>query len=176
MNRLFSEEGLPFVMKNGRVLSTDIAFIGGAEIVAEADELLEQHGIKGALEELRQASEALANNKFKDTILKANHAFDSVRKTILNTKKGKPAELCKRVIEKIVPQYFDGFRAILYKIMGATDAIRHEHPSAGHGQGEETWQASQQLAELALHLNSTLIIYLLKEWNTHRSEKPEKTD
>jgi len=173
MNRLFSEEGLPFVMKNGRALSTDIAFIG-SEIVAKADELLEQHGIKGALEELGKACEDFANNRFKETILKANHALESVRKAILGVEKMKPGEQCRKVIEEVVPEYFEGFRALFKKVMEATDALRHEAPSAGHGQGQELRQVSQQLAELALHLNSTLIIYLLKEWKSEKAGADEQ--
>ncbi|RKY11687.1 MAG: hypothetical protein DRP82_07305, partial [Planctomycetota bacterium] len=145
--------------------ATAIASIG-SEVVAEAHKLLEEHGIRGALEELKKACEDFVNNRFKETILKANHALESVRKTILGVEEMKPGEQCKKVAEKVVPEYFEGFRALLKKIMEATDALRHNAPSAGHGQGKEPRQVSPQLAELALHLNSTLIIYLLREWRT----------
>jgi len=35
---------------------------------------------------------------------------------------------------------------------------------------------SQQLAELALHLNSALIIYLLKEWKTEKAGADEQNE
>mgnify|MGYP000672153967 CR=1 FL=1 len=163
LNLIFDEEGFPYRMVDGKIMSTDIAFIG-SEIVAEADELLEEHGIKGALEELRKACEDFANNRFKETILKANHALESVRKAILGVEKMKPGEQCKKVIEEVVPEHFEGFQVLLKKIMDATDALRHNAPGAGHGQGKKLRQVSPQLAELALHLNSALIIYLLSEW------------
>jgi len=175
INVVFQEETLPYVMVDGEIKPTDIGFIGG-EIVAKADELLEEHGIKGALEELRKACEAFANKRFEETVLKANHALESVRKAILGVEKMKPGEQCQKVIEEVVPEHFEGFQALLKKIMEATDALRHNAPSAGHGQGKEPRQVSPQLAELALHLNSALIIYLLREWRTPNCTLPEFTN
>jgi len=169
LNLIFDEEGFPYRMVDGKIMSTDIAFIG-SEIVAEADELLEEHGIKGALEELRKACEDFANNRVKETILKANHALESVRKTILGVRGARPKNLRKKVVEKL-PPYFGAFRERIGNVMEAVDVIRDNVPGAGHGQGKEPRQVSPQLAELALHLNAALIIYLLREWKSSSSAR-----
>lgn len=156
----------------GEFYVIDSAFIESSVLV-QAQQLLGSNKFIGALDEFLQARSAYLGKDFKRTILMANHAFESTLKGILGVEKRKTAELIKRICrEGVVPAYYEKFMEHFIEFLNIVPITRDNE--SGHGQGKEVTSVPPALAELALHLSGSLIVFLIKRHIEKKPTEPEE--
>ena len=162
LNNLFEIHHSPLRYFRGEFCLIDSAFLE-SQVLSAAQQLLENNSIQGALEEFLRARSALLEKDFKQTILQANHALESTLKFVLGVEKKKTAEMIKKVcFNGLVPSYYEGFLKSLHDFLEIVPTTRTNE--AGHGQGKDVTIVPPALAELALHLSGTMIVFLIKRY------------
>jgi hypothetical protein len=149
----------------------DSSFIE-SQVAAQAQELLQSTGFQGALQEFSEARASFMDKDFKRTILMSNHALESTLKAILGIERKKTSELIRRICNnEFVPAYYEGFLNQLRGLLEIVPAIRTNE--AGHGQGKAVTQVPPAVAEFALHLSGSLIVFLIKRHMERNPIEPE---
>ena len=160
LNTIFELHHSPLRYFRAEYYVIDSAFLE-SQVLAEAQQLLNTNAFGGALEEFLRARSAFTEKDFKATILMANHALESALKTILGVERKKTAELIKKACRNgLVPSYYEGFLDHFQEFLEIVPTTRTNE--AGHGQGKEIKEVPAALAELALHLSGSLIVFLVK--------------
>ena len=140
----------------------DSAFLE-SQILTQAQKLLETNDFQGALDEFLRARSAFLEKDFRQTILFSNHAFESTLKAVLGIQKKKTGELIKKAsFGGLVPSYYEGFLNSLHEFLCIVPTTRDNE--AGHGQGKNLVSVPEPLAEMALHLSGTMIVFLIKRY------------
>jgi hypothetical protein len=163
LNTLFEIHHSPLRHFKGEFYVIDSAFLE-SQVQGQAQQLLETSNFHGALDEFLQARSAFMEKDFKQTILLANHALESVLKAVLGLeKKVKTGELIKKVCHgELIPTYYEGFLDAFQNILSIVPTTRDNE--AGHGQGKEVTSVPPALAELTLHLSASMIVFLIKRY------------
>jgi hypothetical protein len=153
----------------GEFYLIDSAFLE-SEVLSQAQNLLDSSNFEGALEEFLDARSAYLEKDFKRSILMANHAFESTMKAILGIQK-RTGELIKKVCrDGHLPSYYEGFLENFQEFLNIVPTTRSNE--AGHGQGKDVTTVPAPLAELALHLSGSLIVFLIKR---HMEISPQES-
>lgn len=163
LNALFEIHHSPLRYFRGEFYVIDSAFLE-SQVLKQAQQLLETNQFHGALDEFLQARSAFMEKDFKQTILLSNHALESALKGVLGLeKKVKTGELIKKVCHGgLIPTYYEGFLDAFQNILSIVPTTRDNE--AGHGQGKEVTSVPPALAELALHLSASIIVFLIKRY------------
>ncbi len=160
LNTRFELHHSPVRYFQGEFYVIDSAYLE-SQVLAQAQELLQSAGFDGALDEFMRARAAFMEKDFRQTILFANHAFESVLKAVLNLPNKRTGELIKKACHGgLVPGYYEGFLESFHDFLSIVPMTRDKE--AGHGQGKEIKTIPSALAELALHLSGTMIVFLIK--------------
>ncbi len=148
-------------MSDGTFFLVDGQFF--AELLESVRRQFRDHGFKGAQDELREAQEALADNRAKDSIQAAAKSVESTLKTILNASTGTAAELLGEFQEAgyldDVPE--DRATAIQKGLLMAPAVLRNK--LAGHGQGSEVVTVPRSYAALAVNLAAAVNSFLIEQ-------------
>lgn len=132
------------------------------KVQAQVQELLNEHGYYGAMQEFVEARNDFTSGDFKGTILNACKAFESVMKIILCKEGGAADDLIKGLdkagILDDLPQNLR--RPFETKVFQTVPFMRNT--LAGHGQGQQLVTVSRELAELGLHLSGALILFCIR--------------
>jgi len=173
LNNLFEIHHSNLRYFRGEFYLIDSAYLESS-VLAQAQQLLDNNKFSGALQEFLDARAAYLGKDYKRTILMANHAFESTLKGILNVKGKKTGELIKRICkEGVIPSYYEGFIEQFYQFLSIVPVTRDNE--SGHGQGKEITSVNPSLAELALHLSGSLIVFLIKR-HMERTPSVEEDD
>ncbi len=135
-NQIMEESELPWRMLDGKVIPVDSHYIEEM-VLKKAYELLKEVKFEGALVEFEQARRDLISGDYNGAIQNANHAVESVCKSILNVDKKKPGELYRMIIDSgLIPEYYEGFlKAFEENILRCVAIPRNEEPGVGHWSG-----------------------------------------
>lgn len=162
INQSFAMFNQQWRIANGQFFKIDSEYM--AEIIDLAVKLLSQSGFVGPQQEFLEAREAYTEGDYKETIINSNKALESAIKAVLNVNKGRSDKLIKDLMKsKIIPNYYEGFLTALSSIFNIVPVQRHQ-PGAAHGQGKEIVDFPESLAELALHLTGSLIVFMIKRY------------
>ena len=168
LNRRFREHEIGYQYNNGQLVRVDSSFIH-AEVVVPALSLLSSQQFKGAEQEFRSAHEHYRKMKYKEAIVDALKAFESVMKTICDKckwsySKGTASELIKVVFEnELVPQYLQSHLSSLRSVLEAgVPTVRNK--TSGHGQGTQPTDVPEYLAAYVLHLTASNIVFLVEAY------------
>lgn len=134
-----------------------------SQVLAEAQKLLETTSFQGALDEFMQAGTAFMEKNYKQTVLMANHALEGTMKSVLNLPNKRTGELIKKVCYSgLIPSYYEGFLNSFHDFVSIVPMTRDNE--AGHGQGKDIKLIPSALAELALHLSGSMIVFIIKRY------------
>ncbi len=160
VNAILEEEDSQWCLFDGRMFMVDSRFLH--TLRNETEEQMKLEGFMGAHEEFRDARSYLQAGDADVAIQKANCAYESALKSLLNQREGSANDLLKRLREETdlfrgVPD--DAQIAMVSKVLQALPALRHK--LAGHGQGPEPINVPRAYGDLALNLAATYIKFLL---------------
>lgn len=160
LNSILSEESAAWRMSDGRMYMVDSRFLDSLK--DQQQDEMRREGFLGAHEEFVDARSYLQSGDVDDAIHKANCAFESALKSLLNQREGTADDLLKRMREETdlldgVPEQAQ--RAMVSKVLQALPVLRHK--VGGHGQGAEALNIPRAYGDLAVNLCATYIKFLL---------------
>lgn len=157
-------------------VNLEIVFRIGSEALQEhaispALQLLRESGMAEALKEYNDALTEWAQGKADDAILHSSHAVESVMKYILKDlhiavkENANPSILIEEIIKaKILPESYKTFWNNLHQVLQGVITIRNKAPGAGHGPAPGAGQPEIDLAEYAVNLAGSNILFLIRRW------------
>ena len=160
LNDVLAEEESPWRMSDGHMYLVDSRFLDALK--DHAEEEMKREGFLGAYEEFKDAREYLQAGAIDDAIHKANCAFESALKSLLNQIEGTAGELLKMLREKTslldaVP--IEVRRAVVSGVLQGLPILRHK--LGGHGQGAQPVDVPRAYGDLAINLAAAYIKFLL---------------
>lgn len=147
------------------------------EIIKPAIHLLAGKDFEGANEEYFAAFDCFKQGDNKGAILNAGKAFESTLKVICAKMKytlEKGEDTAKKLIEVLkknnfFPAYLsEHLNAICTSLENGAPTVRNK--TAGHGQGEQVQEVSEEFAEYELNLVAANIVFLVKLCNEKRKK------
>ncbi len=167
LNCRFRQHGLGYEFANGEIIRIDNTIIHN-NIIKPALKLLLDADFLGAEQEIRQAFEFRKKSDNKNAILEAGKAFESTMKTICD-KKGYLYDPNKDTAKKLIDilennGFFPGYMTTYLKTLvvlleTGLPAVRNKN--AAHGQGSSVVSVPDELAEYALNLAASNIVFLV---------------
>lgn len=160
INAVLTEEDSPWRLSDGRMYLIDSRFLDALK--DEVEEEMRQEGFFGAYEEFKDARSNLQAGDVDDAIHKANCAFESALKSLLNQKEGTADDLLKKLRNKtdLLGTVSDEAQsAIASKLLHGLPILRHK--IGGHGQGSEPVYVPRAYGDLAINLAAAYIKFLL---------------
>jgi hypothetical protein len=169
--------GCRWLLSNGVFFCIHSDFF--AELLQAVRDRFRRNGFEGAQDELREAQEALSDNRPKDAIHAALKSYESTLKAIVGSGTGTASDLLTQFREggylDDIPQ--DHAKAISAAVLKALPVLRNE--LAGHGQGSTVVAVPKSYATLAVHLAAALNWFLIEHklakspaQSTESSEEP----
>lgn len=134
--------------------------------------LLHDVEFKGPLQEFESALDEYRNEKYDNTLIKANKAFESTLKAILtkkpisfDEKNDKIPTLIKKLFDDgfLEPVLKNAFDKLISILESSLPTIRNQ-AGAAHGQGLDIKNIEKSYAEFALHLAGTYIVFLIERY------------
>ena len=174
LNYRFRQHSLGYEFVNGVLITRTDEHIH-SNIVKPALILLHRKEFRGAEDEFLTAWKYYKDGKFKDAILNAGKAFESVMKSICKQLKfsfDEQKDDAKKLIQilrenSFFPAYLEshmnGIRATLES---GAPTVRNK--TSGHGQGEKVVEVSETYASYTLNLVATNILFLCKLFDERR--------
>jgi hypothetical protein len=168
LNDRFKEHGIGYQFESNEIIKVDSQYLH-SEIVKPALQILgKEERFKGANEEFLEAHEHYSHNRYKECLVAALKAFESVMKAICskqgwqynqNDSAKKLIEICfeKDLIPDYLQSHFAGLRAMLE---GGVPTVRNK--LGGHGQGTENIDVPESIASFALHITAANILLLVR--------------
>ncbi len=159
LNDVFAIHHSDWRILNGEAVLLNSEFLHN-EVRAKAVNLLGQVDALGGLEEFQEAVSDLTSGRPKDAVTKAHKAVESTMKTVLGTKERLTfGGLLDRLVKSgVVPEYYEGFLRNFEQL--AIGAVKERNLSGAHGQGSEATELAPALAELAVNLAGSMIVFL----------------
>jgi hypothetical protein len=160
VNRILSEEDLPWRMLDGEMVLLDEVF-ARSELAGRVDDSIRRAGFDGARSELRRARNHVVDGDGRDAVHSAGSAFESVLMAMLGSDRGKASKL---VADLGRGGYLDDLPKDLRErfskqVLGAMPWMRNE--LGGHGQGGDTVDVPPAYAQLAIDLAATFSHFLI---------------
>lgn len=160
LNAVLTEEESSWRMSDDRIYMVDSRFLDALK--DQTEEEMKREGFLGAHEEFRDARGYLQAGDADDAIQKANCAFESALKSLLNQREGSADDLLKKLREET--DLLDGVpneaqKAIVSKVLQGLPVLRHK--LGGHGQGAKPIDVPRAYGDLAVNLAATYIKFLL---------------
>lgn len=178
LNAVLEEEGSPWRMSDGRMYQVDSRYLDALK--SQTEDEMRREGFLGAHEEFMDARSHLQAGDADDAIQKANRAFESALKSLLNQREGTAGDLLKRMRSET--DLLDGIppeaqKAMVSKVLQGLPILRHK--IAGHGQGTDPVDVSRAFGDLAVNLAASYIKFLLdlkKELAPKAEEEPDRIE
>lgn len=166
MNHRMKQHNLGYEIINDKLIRIDNKLMH-ANIVKPVLYFLQQEEFKGVEDEIYDAFDYLKDNDYKNTVLYASKAFESMMKTICklkmytyNNDKDTAKELINILVKnKYIPQYSQNhLHAVQNTLESGLPVLRNK--TGGHGQGDAIVQLPTEFANYALNLACTNILFL----------------
>lgn len=167
LNHRFREHGVGYQFESGEIIRVDSQFIH-TEVIKPVLKLLgEEKRFRGANEEFLKAHEHYRHNRYKECLVESLKSFESVMKAICqkrgwiynqNDPAKKLIEICfhNGLIPDFLQSQFSSLRSILES---GVPTLRNK--LGGHGQGTSVITVTPSIAEYALQLTATNILFLV---------------
>ena len=175
LNIRFEEHSIGYELNDFQIIRKDSKFIH-KEIVKKSLELLHEVGFQGASDEFLSGHSHYRKGKYKEAINDALKSFESTMKTICK-KKGWNYEDTSGA-KKLIKTMFDNklihssmkshFNSLINTLEGLP-TIRNK--VSAHGQGEAITDVPRSLAQYALNLAATNIVFLVESYKDYDSPK-----
>jgi hypothetical protein len=159
VNAVLAEEDSPWLLSDGRMYMVDSRFLDALKNQIEDE--MRREGFLGAHEEFRDARGYLQAGDMKVAIQKANCAFESFLKSLLNQSEGSADDLLKKLQAETdllhgVPS--EAQKVIVSKVLHGLTALRHK--IGGHG-SQVPLNVPRAYGDLAVNLAATYIKFLV---------------
>lgn len=173
--RLRTEGMIYRIVDNALVISTDD--VTHELAVVPALQCLSEDGFEGASAELHEALAAHRNGQFDQTLIKANHAFESTMK-IIAKKMGWSYEETTTAKKLLDVMFGNGLmptmresamKALATMLESDVPTMRNKTPSAGHGRGDRTEAIPEAIATYAITATAANIKLLVESYRLKRS-------
>jgi HEPN domain-containing protein len=157
-------------------LDVNMVFKIGSEVlqkhaISPALQLLRESGMEEALGEYNDALVEWAQGRTDDAILHSSHAVESVMKFILKDMNipikdtATPSALILEITKaNILPESYKDFWDKLNQGIQGVITIRNKAPGAGHGPAPGARPPDRDLAEYAVNLAGSNILFLIRRW------------
>lgn len=174
LNFRFKQHSLGYEFVNGELIPKTNEFIH-TETIKPALHLLNNKIFEGAEQEYFQAFEHYKKGQNKDAILNAIKAFESVLKCICQEMQypyDRERDTAKQLLQHLTdngfyPKYLEShLNGIRSTLESGAPTLRNKN--AGHGQGQEVVDVSDEYVEYALNLVATNIVLLVKILNAKK--------
>jgi len=167
LNQRFLENDLGYQYRNGRIIRIDSEYTH-SEIVRPALQLLNEPEFKPAMDEFLKGHEDYRRGRYEDAINEALKAFESTMKIICENRGWKVAPnatalkliktcLAHHLIPAALERHFTSLQSGLLAIRNAYSA---------HGDGVETVEVPDYLAQYTLNLAASNIVLLINAYRT----------
>lgn len=165
LNARFLEHGIGFQLEADQIVRADSKYIHN-EVVKPALAVLSETIYKGANEEFLKAHEHYRHGRIKECLNECLKSFESTLKAIC-AKHGwqsSESDTAKKLIatcfdNKLIPPYLETqFSTIRSVLESGVPTVRNK--LSGHGQGSQQTEVPRYMAEYALHLTATSILFL----------------
>ena len=171
LNQRFLENDLGYQYRNGRIIRVDSEYTH-SEIVRPALQLLNELGFEPALDEFLKGHEDYRRGRYEDAINEALKAFESTMKIICenrgwtvapNVTASKLIKTCfdHQLIPAALQRHLTGLRTTLES---GLPMVRNQF--SAHGNGVETIEVPDYLAQYALNLAASNIVLLINAYRT----------
>lgn len=168
LNFRFKDANLGYQFESGQIIRTD-SYATHEKIVKPALHLLNDPRFSGAEAEFLAALKHYRTENYRDSITSANSAIESTLKTIFRIKKwdydqGDTAGRLLQVARKngLFPDHMGkSFDQLISTLKSGLIPIRNRE-SSSHGQGPESKNPPDHVAEYALNLCAVQILFLVK--------------
>lgn len=173
LNRWFKESGYGFEIRNHQFERVDSEFLK-EDAIKPALSLLQKHSFDGALEEFEDAIRAQraggTNNSI--AIKKANDAFESTMKSILDRRKisYEPSDTASKLITHlqtnglISSNMLNLSTNLIEVLKSGLPTLRNTTPGSGHGQGIGVCIIGDSYVSFAIHMAGSLIVFLIQSY------------
>lgn len=173
LNDRFKEHGVGYQFESGEIIRVDSQLLH-AEAVKPTLAILRDKNFKGANEEFLKAHQHFRHGRYKECVVDALKAFESVMKTICNLRgwPTQPTDTAKNLIATcmgngLFPAYLDSqFSSIRALLESGVPTVRNKN--GGHGQGAAPVAMPEYLARYALNLTATTILFMVE---AHQAKK-----
>jgi hypothetical protein len=171
LNERFKEHGIGYQFIEGQIVRVDSEFIYQSA-VKPAVNLLFDEEFEGASEEFLSAHEHYKKGRYKEAIVDAQKAFESVMKTICKRMNWEVSEnattrpLINTLFKNnLIPQSLQNqFSSLQNTLESGLPTVRNKN--GGHGQGVNPVQLPPHLVAYALHLSATNIVFLIDSYKS----------
>jgi hypothetical protein len=168
LNYRFKENGVGYAFESDRIIRIDSTHIH-SEVIKPALKLLSNPLFINANEEYLKAHEHYRHKRNKEALNECLKAFESVMKIICKQKswqydeKDTASKLIKCCIEKgLVPNYLTTeLNSLKTLLESGIPPIRNN--MGGHGQGNDKKEVPDHLAQYALNITGSNIIFLVQQ-------------
>lgn len=143
------------------------------ETIVEPLTLMNDAEFVGPLDEFKRALDDYRNEKYSDAIHKANNAYESTLKTILNLKmisfdpsKEKIHTLVQKIQDEtdIIDSSFKALVSPFLSVLKVGPNIIRNMEGVGHGQGHDVKEMKKSYANFVLRLTGTYIAFLIERY------------
>lgn len=168
LNYRFRQHSLGYEFINGNLIEKTNELLH-REVVKPAIKLLHDKRFAGAEQEYFMAFDCFKRRNNKDAILNAIKSFESVLKIICKEMKydfDNEKDTAKQLLQHLTdngfyPPYLEShMNGIRTTLESGAPTLRNKN--AGHGQGQEVVNLSDEYVEYALNLVATNIVFLVK--------------
>lgn len=171
LNSRFKNANIGYRFESGQIIRTD-NLATHEKIVRPTLSLLTDRRFSGAAGEFSAALKHYRNGNYRDSITAANSAFESTLKTIFKIKQwdydqGATAARLLQSARKngLFADYMEkSFDQLIGTLKSGLTPIRNRE-SSSHGQGPEPKDPRDHVAEYALNLCASQILFLVKSMN-----------
>jgi hypothetical protein len=173
--RLLKHGTIYRIVDNALVISTEE--VTHELAVAPALHCLHGPGFGGARSEFHEALKAYRDGKYDQTLVKANHAFESTMKVIAKKMGWKYEETAtaKKLIDVMTangllpPMRESAMKALASMLESDVPTMRNKMPSAGHGRGDRTEAIPEPIATYAMTASAANIRLLVESFRLKRT-------
>lgn len=173
LNARFQEQAIGFRFESGQLIRID-SEVMHAEAVKPVLALLRDLKFSGVNEEFLSAHEHYRHGRFKECLVDSLKAFESTIKTICTERRWsfQTTDTAKALIDicfekSLIPPFlqseFSGLRSVLES---GLPVLRNKQ--GGHGQGAQPVLVPSYVAQYALHMTASNILFLIEANKTYK--------
>lgn len=170
INQKLKQNSLGYEIVENQLIRIDNQYIH-SEVVKKAIGLLQEQEFHSVSDEFLKAHEHYKDRDYKDAIVNAGKAFESVMKKIcsekrytFNAQKDTASALINILLKnEFIPSFMQNqFVGLKNTLENSVPTLRNKF--GGHGQGEEIIQVPESIVRYTLNLCATNIVFLVERY------------
>lgn len=174
INQKLQQNSLGYEIIDKQIVRVDNQYVHN-QVVKTAVQLLHEQKFDSVSEEFLKAHEHYKNGDYKDAIVNAGKAFESVMKKICaekkyqyDAKKDTASTLINILLKnEFIPEYLQNqFVGLRNTLQNSVPTLRNKF--GGHGQGDEIVHVPKSIVTYTLNLCATNIVFLVERYKESR--------